>query len=141
MIESHYEFWPPRVPRSLPLPETSLYHNLEVSADRYPEKTSIVYYGTEISYSRLRSEVDALAGYLQKELVVEKGDRVILYLQNSPQFIVAFYAVLRLGAVVVPVNPMLVTNELRHYIEDSGAKIAVVGPGAIRESLPATGRG
>jgi fatty-acyl-CoA synthase len=127
MIESHYEFWPLRVPRSLPLPQTSVYQNLEVTAARYPEKTAIVYYGTEISYGRLGGEVNALAGYLQQELGVEKGDRVILYLQNSPQFIVAFYAVLRLGAVVVPVNPMLVTNELEHYVEDSGAKIAIVG--------------
>ncbi len=127
MIESHYEFWPPRVPRSLPLPETSVYHNLEVTAARYPSKAAIVYYGAEISYSRLRDEVNALAGYLQEDLGVEKGDRVILYLQNSPQFVVAFYAVLRLGAVVVPVNPMLVTNELEHYVEDSGAKVAVVG--------------
>ena len=127
MIESHYEFWPLRVPRSLPLPQTSVHHNLEVTAARYPEKTAIIYYGTEISYGRLRGEVNALAGYLQEDLGVEKGDRVILYLQNSPQFIVAFYAALHLGAVVVPVNPMLVTNELEHYVEDSGAKVAVVG--------------
>ncbi len=127
MIESHFEFWPPRVPRSLPLPETGVYHNLQVTADRYPDKTAIVYYGTEISYSRLREEVNVLAGYLQKESGVGKGDRVILYLQNSPQFVVAFYAALRLGAVVVPVNPMLVTNELKHYVEDSEAKVAVVG--------------
>ncbi len=127
MIESHYEFWPLRVPRSLPLPQTSVYQNLEVTAARYPEKTAIVYYGTEISYGRLGGEVNALAGYLQQDLGVEKGERVILYLQNSPQFIVAFYAVLRLGAVVVPVNPMLVTNELEHYVEDSGAKVGIAG--------------
>lgn len=127
MIESYFEFWPPRVPRSLPLPETSVYHNLEVSASRYPDKTVIIYYGTEISYQSLFEEVNALAGYLQRELGVEKGDRVMLYMQNSPQFVVAFYAVLRLGAVVVPVNPMLVTNELMHYVEDSGAKVAIAG--------------
>jgi fatty-acyl-CoA synthase len=127
MIESYFEFWPPRVPRSLPLPRTSVYHNLEVSASRYPDKAAIIYYGTEISYCRLLDEVNALAGYLQQELGVEKGDRVLLYAQNSPQFVVAFYAILRLGAVVVPVNPMLVTNELTHYIEDSGAKVAIAG--------------
>lgn len=127
MIESYFEFWPARVPRSLPLPDTSVYHNLEVSASRYPEKTAIIYYGTEISYQRLLNEVNALDGHLQRELGVEKGDRVLLYAQNSPQFVVAFYAILRIGAVVVPVNPMLVTNELAHYIEDSGAKVAVTG--------------
>ncbi|HET7479063.1 MAG TPA: long-chain fatty acid--CoA ligase [Rubrobacteraceae bacterium] len=127
MTESYFEFWPPRVPRSLPLPQTSVYHNLEVSASRYPEKTAIIYYGTEIPYKRLLDEVNALAGYLQRELGVEKGDRVLLYMQNSPQFVMAFYAVLRLGAVVVPVNPMLVTNELTHYVEDSEARVAIVG--------------
>ena len=58
---------------------------------------------------------------------VDKGDRVVLYAQNSPQFAVAFYAILRLGAVVVPVNPMLVAAELGHYVEDSGAKVAIAG--------------
>lgn len=141
MIESHYEFWPARVPHSLPLPETSVYHNLQVTADRYPEKAAIVYYGTEISYGRLLEEVNALAGYLQEESGVEKGDRVILYLQNSPQFIVAFYAVLRLGAVVVPVNPMLVANELGHYVEDSEAKVAIVGQELYERISPLLGEG
>lgn len=127
MIESYFEFWPPRAPRSLPLPRTSVYHNLEVSASRYPEKPALIYYGTEISYRRLLGEVNALAGYLQQELGVGKGDRVLLYAQNSPQFVVAFYAILRIGAVVVPVNPMLVTNELTHYVEDSGARVAIAG--------------
>ena len=48
-VEGHFAFWPARVPRSLPLPETSVFDNLEVSARRYPEKAAIVYYGTEIS--------------------------------------------------------------------------------------------
>ncbi len=127
MNDAHFEFWPRRVPRTLTLPETNVFHNLAVSADRYPEKAAIVYYGNEISYSRLRADTEALAGYLQKDLGVEKGDRVLLYMQNSPQFIVAYHAILRADAVVVPVNPMLVTNEIEHYIEDSGARTAIVG--------------
>jgi fatty-acyl-CoA synthase len=57
MMERHFEFWPKRWPRTLALPETNLAHNLEVSATRYPDRTAIVYYGTEISYRRLREEV------------------------------------------------------------------------------------
>jgi len=106
---------------------TNVFHNLVVSADRYPEKTAIVYYGTEISYQRLRADAESLGGFLQKDLGVGKGDRVLLYMQNSPQFVVAYHAILRADAVVVPVNPMLVTNELDHYAEDSGAKVAIVG--------------
>src|SRR5829696_3365003 len=127
MNERHFEFWPKRMPRTLTLPKTSVPYNLKVSADRYPEKAAIVYYGTTISYERLHGEVESLAGYLQGELGVEKGDRVVLFTQNSPQFVVAFYAVLRLGAVVVPVNPMSVTGELSDYVEDAGAKVAICG--------------
>ncbi len=141
MLESHFEFWPERLPRSLSLPQTSIFHNLEVSARRYPEKPVIVYYSTEITYRRLLDESEKVAGYLEHELGITKGDRVLLYLQNSPQFVVAFYAILRLGAVVVPVNPMLVTGELSHYVEDSGAKAAVVGQELYDRISPLTGEG
>ncbi|WP_047864886.1 long-chain fatty acid--CoA ligase [Rubrobacter aplysinae] len=119
--------WPERVPRSLPLPETSLHYNLEVSAGRYPGRAAIIYYGAEISFSRLYDEVERLAGFLQKSLGVEKGERVMLYLQNSPQFVIGYYAALRAGAVVVPVNPMLVAEEITHYAEDSGGRVALAG--------------
>lgn len=141
MLESYFEFWPERLPRSLSLPQTSIFHNLEVSARRYPEKPAIVYYGTEITYRRLLDESEKVAGYLEHELGVSKGDRVLLYLQNSPQFVIAFHAILRLGAVVVPVNPMLVTGELSHYVEDSGAKAAVVGQELYDRISPLAGEG
>ncbi|MDX6379635.1 MAG: fatty-acyl-CoA synthase [Rubrobacteraceae bacterium] len=136
MNERHFEFWPRRMPRTLTLPQTSVYHNLKISTEKYPKKTAIVYYGTEIPYKRLHGEVNAFAGYLQEELGVTKGDRVILYMQNSPQFVVAYYAILRADAVVVPVNPMLVTEELEHYVEDSGAKVAIVGQELYEKILP-----
>ena len=126
-MNSYFDFWPKRVPHSLTLPKTNIYDNLEVSAKRYPKKTAVVYYGSEISYEKLLDEVSQMAGYLKGELGVSKGDRVILYMQNSPQFVVAFYALLRMGATIVPVNPMNVTDELSHYVEDSRAKVAFVG--------------
>lgn len=126
-MEISPEVWPRRMPRSLPLPETSLHYNLEVSARRYPNRTAIFYYGTRISFRRLYEEVEALAGFLQKRLGVDKGDRVMLYMQNSPQFVVGYYAILRAGAAVVPVNPMLTAGEIQHYAEDSGAKVALAG--------------
>ncbi|MDQ3387736.1 MAG: long-chain-fatty-acid--CoA ligase, partial [Actinomycetota bacterium] len=127
MNNAHFEFLPWRAPRTLTLPKTNVFHNLAVSADRYPEKTAIVYYGAEISYRQLRADTEALAGYLQEDLGVEKGDRVLLYMQNSPQFVVAYHAILRANAVVVPVNPMLMTAEIEHYVEDSGARVAILG--------------
>jgi fatty-acyl-CoA synthase len=96
-----------------------------VSATRYPDKAAIDYYGREISYAQLRREADALAGWLQQRCGVKKGDRVLLYAQNGPHFIVGYYGILRADAVVVPVNPMNLTEELGHYVEDAGARVLV----------------
>jgi fatty-acyl-CoA synthase len=123
----HYEFWPDGLAKSLPLPKTSLYDNLKVAAQGNPDKTAIHYYGTSITYKRLQDEVDSLAGFLQSKLDVVQGDRVLLYMQNSPQFIIGYYAILRANAVVVPINPMSVTDELEVFIDDCGAKVALVG--------------
>jgi fatty-acyl-CoA synthase len=123
----YFKHWPENVPHTFALPQTSLYYNLEVSATRYPKKTAISYYGSRFSYGRIKSEVDALAGFLQNECGVKKGDRVVLHMQNSPQFVIAYYAILRADAVIVPTNPMNITKEMRHYIKDAGAAIAISG--------------
>jgi fatty-acyl-CoA synthase len=86
-----------------------------------------VYYDTPIAYRRLWDEVERLAGYLEHEAGVKRGDRVLLFMQNSPQYVIAYYAILRANAVVVALNPMLVTEELRAYVDDSGATVAIAG--------------
>ncbi len=126
MFTHHYAHWPPGLPKSLAVPQTSLYFNLYVSARRYAAKAAIHYYGADLSYARMDAEVCALAGYLQK-CGVKRGDRVLLYMQNSPQFVIGYYAILRADAAVVPVNPMNRSEELRHYVEDSGAKVVLAG--------------
>jgi fatty-acyl-CoA synthase len=122
----HLAHWPPALPLHLTLPETNLFHNAEVSAARYPDKRFIVFYDTAITFRAFRDECERIAGYLQHECAVKAGDRVLLYMQNSPQWILAFYAILRANAVVVPVNPMNRTEELRHYVRDTGASVAFV---------------
>src|SRR5215472_17325174 len=114
MLDQHFAFWPQRVPHSLTLPETTLCYNLEVSATRYPDKTAIAYYGRELTYRELLDQVNRMAGYLN-QLGVQPGDHVLLYMHNCPQFIIAYYAILRANAVVVPLNSLLVTNEVRYY--------------------------
>ncbi|PXX44834.1 long-chain fatty acid--CoA ligase [Undibacterium pigrum] len=122
----HHAHWPQGLPHELVVPEASVYTNLQVSALRYPDKAAIIFYDSIITYSELHAEVLALAGYLQRVCGVQRGDRVLLNMQNCPQFIIGFYAILRADAMVVPVNPMLMTDELSHYIADSSAKTALV---------------
>lgn len=126
MFDRHFGVWPEYVPHHLTLPQTSLFSNLEVSALRYPKKNAIVYYGSCITYEELLKDAEALAGYLQK-VGVNKGDRVLLYMQNAPQFIIAYFAILRANAVVVPVNPMNRSVELEHYVADTSASVCICG--------------
>jgi fatty-acyl-CoA synthase len=137
----HHPHWPPGLPYAMEVPRTSVYENLASGAARHPDTTAIYYYGTRISYARMKSEADALAGYLQQRCGVRKGDRVLLYLQNSPQFVISYYAILRADAVVVPVNPMNLTEELRHYIEDADATVAIAGQEHLERIAPLLGKG
>jgi len=121
----HFAHWPPGLPKTLAIPRTSIHYNLEVSARRYPDKPAFIFYGGVLGYARLLAEVEALAGFLQRECGVAQGDRVVLYAQNSPQFVIGYYAILRADAVVVPANPMVKSEELAHYIDDSGAKLII----------------
>ena len=120
----HAAAWPARLPRSLVIPETTLWFNLEVSARRYPGKAAYLFFGRELSFRELHRQAEALAGWLQAQ-GVRAGDRVLLFMQNCPQFVVAFYAVQRADAVVVPVNPMNRAEEFSHYITDPQARVAL----------------
>jgi len=123
-MRPHYKFWPKTLPHALTVPVTSIWHNLKVSAERYPDKVALVFLGRETTYRELAAQVEALAGTLHA-MGVQRGDRVILDMQNTPQLIIAHYAILRANAVVVPVNPMNRAEELKHYISDSDAKVAI----------------
>ncbi|MER3399964.1 MAG: hypothetical protein C4313_02330 [Thermoflexus sp.] len=96
-----YDFW---VPRSLTYPRQPLSALLDFAANQYGERTATIFYGATLSYRDLRSQSLRLATALDA-LGIRPGDRVGLMLPNCPQFLIAFYAILRLGAVVVPLNP------------------------------------
>ena len=117
-------YWPARLPRQLVIPETTLSFNLEVSARRYPAKAAYRFFGRELSFAELHRQADLLAGWLQAQ-GVQRGDRVLLFMQNCPQFVIAFYAIQRADAVVVPVNPMNRADEFGHYITDPRARVAI----------------
>ena len=123
-MPAHYAFWPKRLPYQLTAPQTSLWMNLQISAMRYPQKVALVFMGRTWSYSQLQLEAEKIASALRK-MGVKKGDRVVLDMQNCPQLVITHFAILRLDAVVVPVNPMNRTEELKHYILDPDTKVAV----------------
>lgn len=121
---AHHRFWPRRLPHAITPPATSLWDNLETSARRYPDKAALVFFGRVLSYAQLLQKAERLAACLQG-LGVNSGDRVVLNMQNCPQLVIAHFAILRANAVVVPVNPMNRTEELKHYIADPDARVAI----------------
>jgi fatty-acyl-CoA synthase len=125
MDERHWPFFPRKLPRTLTLPKTSLWYNLEVSATRFPDRAALLFYEGLVTYAEFRQQAEWLAGFLQRECGVKRGDRVALFLQNCPQFVIAYYAILRADAVVVPINCMNLTAELEHILRDSGATVVV----------------
>ncbi len=120
----HFAVWPKRLPRSLAIPETSLWFNVEVAATRFPDKAAYVFFGRSLSFRQLRVQAEAIAGWLQKE-GVGSGDRVAVFMQNCPQFAIALYGAMRANAVVVPVNPMNRSEEMKHYITDPETSVVV----------------
>ena len=123
-MRPHHAFWPNRLPHSITVPATSVWDNLAVNARRYPDKTALVFFGRHLTYGELAADVERVAAYLQS-LGVGRGDRVVVLMQNSPQLVIAHYAIMRANAVAVPVNPMNRADELQHYITDPDAKVAL----------------
>jgi len=123
-MPAHHAFWPKRLPYQLTAPQTSLWMNLQISALRYPQKVALVFMGRTWTYSQLQFEAERIASALRM-MGVQKGDRVVLDMQNCPQLVITHFAILRLDAVVVPVNPMNRMEELKHYILDPDTKVAV----------------
>jgi fatty-acyl-CoA synthase len=118
-------FLPRRLPFHLTIPETSLWYNLEVSAARFPNRPALHFGGATIHYREFHAQCEALAGFLQKECGVRRGDRVALFMHNSPQFVIAYYGILRADAAVVPINCMNTTGELEQVLRDAGASTII----------------
>src|SRR3989440_7978827 len=118
-------FYEQGVPAHLDIPDYPLTWLLDQAVKNFPRHTALIYYGTKISYAQLSSLANRFAVALQK-LGIQKGDRVAIALPNIPQYPIAFYGVLRAGAVVVPTNPLYTEREMQHQMADSGARILVM---------------
>ena len=115
----------PGVAVDVHLSETSLSHLIDDAVRDVPHKIALEFFGATTTYAELGSQIDRAAEGLRLA-GVQAGDRVALILPNCPQHIIAFYAILRLGAIVVEHNPLYTGAELRHMFEDHGAKAAIV---------------
>jgi fatty-acyl-CoA synthase len=112
------------MPHSLTPPAGSLWNNLAVNALRYPNKTALQFFDQGISYAQMLQKAEHLAQVLCR-LESKKGERIVVCMQNCPQLVISHFAVLRLDAVVVPVNPMNKAEELKHYITDPDTRIVI----------------
>jgi long-chain acyl-CoA synthetase len=93
-------------------------------SERYPDKTAVVYLGERLSFSRLQDLSERFGGALT-DLGVKKGDKVMIYISNCIQWIIAFLGIQKIGAVIVPVSPIYTSHELDYMIRDSGAETII----------------
>lgn len=119
--------WPAGVPQKLEFRqgERPLFEYLRENARRFPNKIALIYYGKEIKYKELDELSDRFANYLARS-GVKKGDRVALFMQNCPQYIICHYGAQKIGAVVGPCSPMFKEWELEYELIDMGAETLVV---------------
>ena len=122
-------WYAPGVPQQVDVPEIALTELLRAATRDFPRRKAIRFLGRTMTYQALDAVVERFAEGLQA-LGVGIGDRVALILPNCPQNVIAFFAVLRLGAVVVQHNPLYTSSELEHQLADSGATVAIVYDGA-----------
>ena len=120
----HYDS---QVPVHLSYPHLPLYSLLDETAARQPANPCSNFFGKRLTYKQIKDLSDLFAASIGS-LGIRKGDRVILLLPNSPQFLIAYYGLLKAGAVVVPLNPLSTERELEFYLRDSGAETAITIP-------------
>ena len=119
-----HRWYPEKVPHHLAIPEVLLTELIEESVRKWPDRTALIYYGSKWSYRQLWDQSERLAASLARE-GVGPGDRVALYLPNSPAYPIAFFGVLRLGAIVVQVSPLYLGQDLVRLLKDSSPKALV----------------
>ncbi|NWF91422.1 MAG: long-chain fatty acid--CoA ligase [Syntrophaceae bacterium] len=134
-----FKYYDPKVPRHLIYPRIPLYCLLDESAARHPDSPCTNFFGKQLTYQRVKELSDRFAAGI-RGLGIRKGDRVVLLLPNSPQFIIAYYGLLKAGVVAVPLNPLSSERELEFYLTDSEAGAAITIPLFLNKVIPLKGR-
>src|SRR5688572_17348515 len=127
------------IPRSLVYPTTTLGRMLDQTADRFADTLAIVFQDRTWTYGQLRAEVNRMAGGLAR-LGVRKNDRVVMALPNCPEFVISFFAIQKLGAVVVNAGPLMGLDDLQHVITLTSPRL-VIGLDLRAKALVAAGAG
>ncbi len=117
-------FYEKGTPATAEIPLKSVPQAFDEATERFAGKTALVFHGRAIGYRELRESVDRFAGALAR-LGMKKNDRIALYLLNSPQFVIAYFAALKCGCVVTPISPVYTSHEVRFQLENSGARAVV----------------
>lgn len=120
-----HQHYPATVAAELEIPNITLLNILQDTASKFPERDALKFYGKSITFKELTNLVQMFASALQNN-GVEKGDRVAIMLPNCPQYVIAYYGILKIGGIVTQINPMLVERELQYILQDSGAETLIV---------------
>jgi len=129
------------VPSTIEVPEIALHTFLEQSALANPDRTCTVFKGAKLSYREMDQLTDRMAAGLAAR-GVKKGDRVAIFMPNSPQFVIAFFGILKAGGVVVATNPLYTPREIEHQMNDSGSEVMLVMSNfyeKVKQVQPSTG--
>jgi long-chain acyl-CoA synthetase len=129
-IESIYEkkpwlsSYPEKVPREVEVPLKSVNDAFDEATTRWEKKAAVIFYGRKVTYGELRENVDRFSAAL-RSLGIRKGDRVAVLMLNSLEFLIAFFGILKAGAVISAISPSYVSPEIKHQVEDSGAETII----------------
>ena len=124
MSKPWLKHYPEGVPEKVDVPDVSVPELFDQAADKYSSKTALIFYGKKISYGKLKELANRFAAALA-DLGVGRGDTVALCVLNCPQYVIAYFATLKVGAKITPISPVYTSHEVKHQLEDSGAKTVV----------------
>jgi long-chain acyl-CoA synthetase len=123
-MAKNFNAWPKGWPRTLNYPEIPVFALLDQTAARVPDRMAMIFGGMELTFAQLKELSDRFARAL-KDMGVQKGSRVAIHLPNTPQFAIAYYGAIRIGAVFTPLSPLLSPKEVLHQLNDSEAETLI----------------
>lgn len=118
------KFYEPGTPATVEIPAKSLPQVFDEATAQFASRTALIFYGKKLSYAQLREQSDRMAAGFA-DLGLKKGDKIALYLLNSPQFVIAYFAALKCGCTVTPISPVYTSHEIKYQLENSEARALV----------------